>query len=69
MAEKFEAPGQYVAFPEGRGCLRGQEAREEKMIEAIKYVFFAAGIVAMTMLIVSVACFGAWLFDKWRKER
>lgn len=39
------------------------------MIEAIKYVFFAAGIVATTMLIVSVACFGAWLFDKWRKER
>lgn len=39
------------------------------MIEAIKYVFCAAGIVAMTMLVVFIACFGAWLFDKWRKDR
>lgn len=39
------------------------------MIEAIKYIFAAAGIVAVTMLIVFVACFASWLFDKWRKER
>lgn len=39
------------------------------MIEAIKYVFFATGVVSVTVLVVFIACFGAWLFDKWRKER
>lgn len=39
------------------------------MIEAIKYVFFCTAVVASTLFIVFVACFGAWLFDKWRKER
>lgn len=38
-------------------------------MEGIKYVFFAAGIVSVTVLIVFIACFSAWLFDKWRKER
>ncbi|NCZ96629.1 MAG: hypothetical protein EBZ44_05800 [Verrucomicrobia bacterium] len=69
IAENLEIADQHLAFPQVGGCIRRQEAREEKMIEAIKYVFFAAGIVATTMLIVFVACFGAWLFDKWRKER
>ena len=39
------------------------------MMEAIKYVFAAAGIVAVTLLIVFVACFGAWMFEKWGNER
>lgn len=39
------------------------------MIEAIKYVFFAAGIVSVTVLIVFTACFGVWLFEKWRRDR
>jgi hypothetical protein len=69
MAEKLEAADQHVAFPKsGRGVC-GQETGAEKMIEAIKYVLFAAGVVTTTLVIVFVACFGAWLFDKWRKER
>lgn len=39
------------------------------MIEAIKYLFTAVGIVSLTMLVVFFACFAAWLFEKWRNER
>lgn len=39
------------------------------MMEAIKYIFCAAGIVSVTFIVVFVACFASWLFDKWRKER
>lgn len=39
------------------------------MIEAIKYIFYAAGIVSVTFLVVFVACFVSWLFDRWRRDR
>jgi len=39
------------------------------MMEAVKYVLFAAGFVSMTMLVVFIACFVAWLFEKWRNEK
>ena len=39
------------------------------MMEAIKYIFYAAGIVSVTIAVVFIACFASWLFDKWRKER
>jgi hypothetical protein len=39
------------------------------MIEAIKFLFTAVLVVSILTGIVFVCCFGAWFFDRWRKER
>lgn len=39
------------------------------MIEALKYVCCAAGVVLVTVLVVFLACFGSWLFDRWNRDR
>jgi len=69
MAEELEAPGQALAFQEGRGCVRGQKTGAQKMMEAIKFMFTAAGVVSLLTLVVFFCCFGAWLFDRWRRDR
>ncbi|NBR72395.1 MAG: hypothetical protein EBT75_09960 [Proteobacteria bacterium] len=69
MAEKLEASGQALAFPQSRGCVRGKKTGAKKMMEAIKFMFTAALVVSLLTLVVFFCCFGAWLFDKWRKER
>ena len=38
-------------------------------MEAIKYVATTIGVVLSTIVIVFSACFGAWLFERWRNER
>jgi len=59
---------QRLAFQKGGGCFCREET-EEKMIETIKFLFAAAGIVSILTFFVFVCCFAAWLVDKWWRGR